>query len=498
VSVQDQAPRGTHPFAGLARAIDRALPNPLLAMPLLLVAVGLLVEAPGRITGDTWFDLVAGRDIVQHGLPHSDRLMAFTAGRPWTDQQWLAHLLSYGLYVVGGLPLVYLVDTGCLVGALFIAITAARSLGGTPMWIAAVGSPTVLIVVLSTARAQSYAMPLFALLIWMLVRDARAPDRRILLVIPLLILWANLHGSVLLASALLLLHCVVSAGTALRARNLRGLRRPLGLSVVALLAPFASPYGPSLLHYYTATAANGAFHKFVTEWAGTTLRAWPTFFVFAALALVAVMRPEIKLRLFDSLCLVALLIAGLDTVRNIVWLPLAVVVLLPGGLAGWSPESAIRSRLRPILVVLALGAAVGVGVLAAGLSSARLQEPWPRAEGAVLAREAAADPSLKIVSDAGYADWLVWRYPALRGRIAFDIRFELLGSAGLKDVVHFQDAAGPNWNVPFRGYRLSLWSSDASPEVVGSLRAEPGSRVLSHSDGVWAILRSKVTPPGTR
>ena len=122
---------------------------------------------------------------------------------------------------------------------------------------------------------------------------------------------------------------------------MRDLRRPFALAAAAALAPFASPYGPDLAHYYSATATNGAFHKMVTEWAGTTLRAWPAFFVFAAIVVVAILRPEIKLGLFDSLCLAALLLAGLDTTRNIVWLPLAATVLLPRGLAEWSPESSI-------------------------------------------------------------------------------------------------------------------------------------------------------------
>jgi hypothetical protein len=497
VSVQDQAPRRTLPFAGLARAIDRAVPNPLLAIPLLLLAFGLLAEAAGRITGDTWFDLVSGRDIVQRGLPHSDRLMAFTGGRSWTDQQWLAHLASYGTYAVGGLPLVYLADVVLLTAGLFIAMAASRSFGGTPMWIAAVACPVGLIQVLSTARAQSFAMPLFALLLWLLARDARQADRRILLVIPLLVLWANLHGSVLLGCALLMLRCAVAVGIALRERNRGALKRPLALACVALLAPFASPYGPALLDYYKGTATNGAFHEFVTEWAGTTLRAWPAFFVFAAVALVAVLRPEIRLRLFDSLCLVALTFVGLDTVRNIVWLPLAVVVLVPSGFAAWSPEQPIRRRLRPILVALTLAGAIGVGVVAAGLSTPSLERPWPTADAAVIARTAAANPSLRILSDPGYADWLLWSYPALRGRIAFDIRFELLGGKGLKQVVHLQDAAGPTWNRPFRGYRLALWSNQANPELVGSLRAEPGARVLSRDGNVYAILRPSVTPLGT-
>ena len=98
---------------GTLGAVARAIPNPILALPLLLLAVALLAEAPARITGDTWFDLVAGRDIVRHGLPHHDRLMALTAGRPWQDQQWLAHLCGYGLDVLGGLRLVSLVDAAC-------------------------------------------------------------------------------------------------------------------------------------------------------------------------------------------------------------------------------------------------------------------------------------------------------------------------------------------------------------------------------------------------
>ena len=495
MSTHDEAPRRPSPLAGLARAADRALPNPLLALPLLLLGLGLLVYAPMRITGDTFFDLVAGRDIVQHGLPQTDRLMAFTHGHSWQDQQWLAHLLSYGLYSLGGLPLVALVDTACLLAALGIAMLAARALGGSATWIAAVASPVMLLLVPSTARAQTFAMPLFAVLIWLLARDARTPDRRIWLIVPMLVLWANLHGSVLLASALVLLRCAVGIGFALRARSPRDLRRPLALAAVAaVLAPFASPYGPKLISYYSGTATNGAFHKMVTEWAGTTLRAWPAFFLFAAVAVVAMLRPEIRLGLFDKLCLGALVLAGLDTTRNIVWLPIAATVLLPRALTEWSPQTPTRSRLRPLLMLVALGGAIGIGVLAAGVTTSKLMHPWPHAEGAAIAQAAAADPTLRVVTQESYADWLLWEFPSLRGKIAFDIRFELLGARGLKDIVVMEDAAGPTWNRPFTGYRLELWNRQLKPELVGALLAEPGVRVLSHTDHTYAILRPSRAP----
>jgi hypothetical protein len=482
-----EAPRSTTP--AIWRAIGRAIPNPVLALPVLLLAVGLLLEAPARISGDTWFDLVSGRDILQHGLPHSDRLMAFTAGRRWEDQQWLAHLADYGLYALGGLPLVALTDVACLIGTLLIAMTAARRLGGSPLWVTAVASPVILLLIPTTVRAQSFAMPLFAVLLWLLARDARTPDRRILLALPLLVLWANLHGSILLGSALILLHCTIGIGHALRRRELGSLRRPLALACAALLAPFASPYGPQLVQYYRATASSSAFQAFVTEWAGTTLRAWPAFFVVAALVLVAVIRPETRLNLFETLCLVGLVLAGLDTVRNIVWLPVAAVILLPQALTRWSPETASRSWLRPLLAVFALAGSIGVGLLAASLTTAKLERQWPTASGAAIAHAAALDPSLRVVSQEGYSDWLLWRYPDLRGRIAFDIRFELLGATGLKDVIHFEDAAGPRWDRPFRGYRLALLEGSSKPEVVAALRAEPGTSVLAHRDGVYALER---------
>jgi hypothetical protein len=489
VGVRDQtARRGS---IGAIGSFARATPNPILALPVLLLAVALLAEAPARITGDTWFDLVAGRDIVQHGLPHADHLMAFTSGRQWQDQQWLAHLASYGLDSLGGLRLVSLADACLLVGALLIAMIASRRLGGSPTWTTALAAPVMLLLFPTPTRSQAFAMPLFAALVWLLARDERKADRRIWLVLPLLVLWANVHGSVLLASTLVLVRCVIALGVALRARDLPAVRRPLALALGALLAPFASPYGFGLIDYYSSTVTSSSFHTLVAEWAGTTFRGTPAFFVVAAIVIVCVVRPEVRLGLFDSLCLVVLTLAGLDTARNVVWLPLAAVILLPPALARWSPEPATRSRLRPMLAVVALAGALGVGALAAGLSSRSLQAAWPTAEGNAIARAAAQDPRLTIVSDAGYSDWLLWQHPELRGRIAFDVRFELLGERGLKDVVHLEQSAGAGWNRPFAGYRLALWNRAANPELVASLLAAPGTRTLARSNGVYALRRSQ-------
>jgi hypothetical protein len=475
----------------LARLLERAIPEPLLAIPPLLLAFGLLAVAPARFAADTWFGLAAGRDVARHGLPHSDRLTALTAGHPWQDQQWLAHLTSYGLFRLGGLALVSLADAACLVAALCIATLAARRLGGSPTWIVALASLLILIQIPSAARAQSYAMPLFAALLWLLVRDTRAPDRRILLVVPLLALWANLHGSVVLACVLLLIRCAVGAHGALRRRRPRELARHAGLACVALAAPFASPYGFGLFHYYRSTMTNGALRSIVSEWGPTTLHGWfgPLFFAFAALAIVAIVRREVRPGLFECLCLIVLIVAGVDALRNVVWLPYAAVVLLPAGVTTWSPDSPERSRLRPLLAGLVVAGAIGVALLAATTSSSAPEHRWPAAEGAAIARAAAADPSLRVVTEVDYADWLLWHHPELRGRIAFDIRFELLGSSGLQDVATYEKNAGGVAAKVFAGYRLALWNHHGNSAVIRSLLAEPGAKVLASHDGVYAILR---------
>ena len=62
-------------------------------------------------------------------------------------------------------------------------------------------------------------------------------------------------------------------------------------------------------------------------------------------------------------------------------------------------------------------------------------------------------PGRRVFADLGLADWLLWRLPVLRGRIAYDGRVELLtvGQVGrVLTVVHFT----PGWKSVLRPYSL--------------------------------------------
>src|SRR5262245_36558035 len=147
----------------------------------------LLVFPPALIVNDSWLNLVTGREVLHHGLPSHDTLTVYGSGATWTDQQWLAEVLIYGVYSLGGFALLSIATCASVVGAFSIAAAAARSLGAgarafwvmfLPVLVAAPWAWSI--------RAQMLALPLYTALLWLLAREARTPTSRVWLVLPLL------------------------------------------------------------------------------------------------------------------------------------------------------------------------------------------------------------------------------------------------------------------------------------------------------------------------
>ena len=119
-------------------------------------------------------------------------------------------------------------------------------------------------------RPQSFAYPLFVAVLWLLVDELRRPSRRIYLVLPLLVLWANLHGSVVVGAAIVSAFAVSEIVASLRSQPRTVHVRSLVLLAAPWLCVLASPYATSLPHYYRLIFSSG-FARYVTEWAPTTL-----------------------------------------------------------------------------------------------------------------------------------------------------------------------------------------------------------------------------------
>ncbi|MGH3056289.1 MAG: hypothetical protein ACRDL7_15050, partial [Gaiellaceae bacterium] len=290
-------------------------------------AIALLVTLRRGLGGDGWLALVAGRWIVQHGLPFHNTQTVWNHGDRWTDQQWLGQLAIYGVWRLGGIPLTMLVHAVFATSGLVVAAVVARKNGATARVVTWVAIPALLAYypVAAVMRTQTFAFPLFAATLGLVLADVRQPSRRVFLTLPLLVLWANLHGSVLLGCGLVALHGLISAVKE---------RRPSARSLALLIAPwlclFASPYALHLPAYYEKILFGSDFKHLITEWAPTTLGivTAPVFLlVFGGLWLMG--RSWRSLPVYDQLAFVAIALVSFQAIRNIAWIALIALAVLP-------------------------------------------------------------------------------------------------------------------------------------------------------------------------
>jgi hypothetical protein len=443
----------------------RAL-GPLLAVaaPVVLLLVGLAAFAPALTIQDFWLALVSGREIAEHGLPSVDHLTVMASGHHWVDQQWLAQLLLYESARIGGVGAAAAICLLAIATALFLTGHTAYSRGASPLAIL-----VFLLAAVAAApwgmqfRPQALALPLFALTIWLLVRDPDARRMSTLWVLPVLCVWANLHGSVVLGGLL-----VACYGLQALVRGAVGAarRRAVACVLLAPLALLASPYALSLPGYYRLMLIDPPFGREIREWHRTTPSAITAVFfaLVAAAAVLAVTRRK-RLSVFDALVLLLMLAVGLEALRGIVWFGLAAAALLPA-LATREPGSA-RLEGRAAGAIAVLVGLIGVGAIA-----------WTAARPAVsysnryppdllrVVRTHTEQGHARVLADDASADWLLWNLPSLRGRVGYDVRFEILTKQQIEKLVVWSRLTR-RWRAETQGYSVVV----ASPQHVTALLA---------------------------
>src|SRR5207248_1629419 len=122
-------------------------------------------------------------------------------------------LALYGLVCAGGTGLLVAACASCVVAAFVTAAVAARFAGASARSVTLL-VPASLVVApwLLQLRTQTLALPLFVTVYALLARDARMPSHRVYLVVPLLVLWGNLHGSAALGALLVAGHGMLRRG----------------------------------------------------------------------------------------------------------------------------------------------------------------------------------------------------------------------------------------------------------------------------------------------
>jgi hypothetical protein len=443
------------------------------------------------VAADTWLTLLGGREVSAHGIPHSDSLALISHGHSWIDQQWLAQTIFWRLDQLGGMRLAVLAAVGLLLVPLALGIALARRRGASQLAIA----PFAVLPALhfsSFIRAELFSHLLFVVVLALLAAESRRRSWRVLLAFPLLVLWANLHGAVVEGAALVVLLGLCEAGSLLRARghDRLGWLRAGALVVGPWLCLLATPYGASVIRYYEATVGNSALRATQQEWAPPNLLSIAGFpvFLLAGAALVLVTRRRRDLTSFELAALAGTLVGALIALRSAPWFAYTCLLFLP---ALAQRKQATRSDARSRRLWILFGSVAAAIALVATLAStaapaSRLDRYWPGGAASAVGRALERDPHARVFASYEYGDWLLFRVPALRGRIAFDGRWEVLPQEQIFRVWRYLWQIGDDWEAPARGYRLLVLNPRSQASLIKTYERRPGVRVLFRDR--WAVV----------
>lgn len=382
----------------------------IFAMAALFLAA--LVSTWPTTDPDLWWHLADGRYFLANGVPSTDPFSLTMRGAEWVAHEWLADIFMFRIEDTLGLvalPIVY----GLLVGAAWLAIYV--TVPGEPFRkLVLVGLVGVGIAPVVAARPQMNTLVLLALLIVLTerIRTGRTSAAWFWVLVPMVILWANLHAGFYTSFAYL---GAVAVGSLIDRRfgsSDRALSRPAllhlaGALVVSFFGILLTPHGSTLWTYPFATLGDPVSQQSLVEWASpnfSNLFLWPyLLYVLVGLIGIAIRRPRPDAA--DLLLYAGTLAASLFSVRHIA---LHGVVSLPILIRLWAPP-----RETQLSRVFALGLVV-VALAGYGLQVQRTvnnNETAVAARFPVTALEYLRDTGLdesRIYNDFPWGGYLLW------------------------------------------------------------------------------------------
>src|SRR5262249_8579753 len=185
-------------------------------------------------------------------------------------------------------------------------------------------------------------------------------------------------------------------------------------------------------------------------------------------------------------------VGGMLAVRHVVWFALACTALLPSALdEAWPPTTAPRRRRLNIVIAVSALVTLALAMGAyAGHDRAWFERGYPARGGDAVAAAAEADPRAQIFATEQYADWLLFEHPELAGRVAYDVRFELLTQPQLTRVARFRLEQGPDWLRVADGYRLFVLDPVSDAGAIRRLLSKPSTRVIFRNRYVAVVERA--------
>ena len=377
------------------------------ALPWLVggVVYALLLALGPRLLNDpdSYSHIGVGRWILAHGnVPASDPFSFSMHGAPWITFEWLSEVIYAQVYALSGWAgVVALAAAATALAAGLLTRFLLRELSPTPALLMVVAAVTLLAPHI-LARPHVLVLPIMVAWAAALVRcmDRQAPPPYWAL--PLLVLWANLHGSVVLALGLIGPAVLEALLDARRSEWPGVLKRWLPFSALAVAACCLTPYGPEPLLMPLKTLGLGPALGWIGEWRPQDFSHLGVFELLLLAGIFALSR-GVTLPVVRVLVLLGLIHFALAQVRNADLLAMLAPLYLAAPLAR---QFGARAGNDPAGSAFGVNlAAVGMMIVATGLALARDVRPSPvntPAAAVASADLANAGPVLNDYSFGGY------------------------------------------------------------------------------------------------
>jgi hypothetical protein len=281
------------------------------------VYVLLLTLGPRLLNDpDSYSHIAVGRWILAHGaVPASDPFSFSMHGAPWITFEWLSEVIFAAVYALsgwGGVVALAAAPIALAVGLLTRFLL--RELSPTPA-LFIVMAAVALLAPHMLARPHVLTLPIMIAWATALVRcmDRRAAPPYWAL--PLLVLWANLHGSVVLALGLIGPAVLEALLDEKRSEWPRVLLRWLPFTALAVIACCLTPYGSGPLLMPLTTLSAGHALDWIGEWRPQDFGHFGAFELLLLAGLFALSR-GVTLPVVRVLVVLGLLHFALAQVRN--------------------------------------------------------------------------------------------------------------------------------------------------------------------------------------
>jgi hypothetical protein len=455
--------------------------------------------------GDTGWHIRTGEYILAHHTVPTQDLFSFSkAGQPWFAWEWLTDVLFGVLFRIGGLKAIVLFG-GVMIAAFATVLLryavwrGANGLLAACICLFAVGGSSMHFL----ARPHLFTLLLLPACLWLLEADRRNNTKWVWLLVPITMLWANLHGGFLVFIACLALLVVGSAAEALLGRpRWPAVRRYAALLAGCSAATLVNPYGIALHVHIVEYMQSDWIKNLIQEFQAPTFRSEGQFqyevLLIGGLILSGLLLR--KQRVTEALWLLFLAHSSLISLRHAPLYAAVAAPLIASELsAGWKTLTAGRKKSSILSILHQLGenltpnfVRTSVWPILVIVALAFLDAPikWPRDfpneafPTAMVHENAKVLESGRLLTTDQWGDYIIYAfYP--QQKVFIDGRSDFYGESLGTEYLHLLQGAY-DWRLILdrRGFEVALLPVDWP--LAQMLKLDPSWQVIK--DDSHAIL----------